>query len=347
MMKKIDPAVRVGIAGLGNHGLTIQRAIEESGGFDVVSVFDPVEHEANEASKRFSAEIAPSYEALLETEGLEAVVLVSPNQLHLNQCKQAFAAGLHVFVEKPIANYVADALEIVDAGHTAGKLLMVGHHMRRTQTARIAEEIIREGRLGEIANVEVHFSADNTQRMPKDAWRLRPDECPLMPVMQLGIHAIDTLHAWFGGVRSVTTRGRSVTTDEGVVDVVTGMLEMENGVDATFVSNYCTQVLFEIRIAGTEGTLHFRPHSLWYRSSAESDRGGRGKGHLHDYADVTPDAYTMQMAVFADAVRNGAPVETDGEGGVAALAVVEAMNRSVAERSTVEIADVLSSVRAQ
>lgn len=337
MTANVDQRVKIGIAGLGGHGQTIQRAIEESHGFDVVAVFDPADHEAREAAHRFHCKPAATYEALLAEPELEAVVLVSPNHVHLAQCTAAFEQGLHVFVEKPIANYVDEARQIVEAGIAANKLLMVGHHMRRTHSARIAETMIREGSLGEIASVEVHFSADNTQRMPKNAWRLQPDMCPLMPVMQLGIHAIDTIHCWLGQSKAVTARGRSVTTDPGVIDVVSGLIELENGIDVTFVSNYCTQVLFEIRVSGTTGTLHFRPHSLWYRSSEESDRAGRGPGKLHDFEDITPDAYTLQMIAFAEAIRNGAPVETDGVGGLQALAVVEAMNESVQSGSTVPV----------
>lgn len=340
MSVQLDKPVVVGIAGLGNHGITIQRAIAESGGFRVASVFDPAANEAEEASRRFSCGIAASYEEMIGTEGLEAVVLVTPNHLHLEQCEAAFKAGLHVFVEKPIANYVKDGRRIVEAATAADRLLMVGHHMRRTHSARIAQRMIAEGDLGEIASVEVHFSADNTQRMPKDAWRLKPDMCPLLPVMQLGIHAIDTLHAWLGQSAAVTARGRSLTTHEGVIDAVSGLIELENGVDVTFVSNYCTQVLFEIRVAGTTGTLHFRPHSLWFRSSEESDRAGRGEGKLHEFEDIEPDAYTLQMIAFADSVRNESPVETDGLAGLRALAVVEAMNDSVQSGSTVRVAKV-------
>lgn len=333
--------VRLGIAGLGSHGRTIQRAVEESRAYTVVSVFDPNEEEARRAAEKFGCAPAASYEAMLAAPELEAVALVSPNHLHPAQCAAAFESGLHVFVEKPIANFVAEARQIVEHAERTDRLLMVGHHMRRSPSARIAEQMLHEGDLGQIASVEVHFSADNTRRMPANAWRLRPDMCPLLPVMQLGIHAIDTLHAWMGPVDAVTARARSITTTGGALDAVAGLLEMRNGVDVTFVSNYCTQVLFEIRVSGTEGTIHFRPDSLWFRASAEADRAGRGAGKLHEFADVTPDAYTIQMTAFAEAIRSGTALETDGQAGLVALAVVEAMNRSVQTGARVAVASVL------
>lgn len=329
--------VVVALAGLGNHGLTIQNSIASSGLYDVASVYDPNEMEARAASERFSCPVAESYEALIATPGLEAVVLVTPNHLHRAQCEAAFAAGLHVFVEKPIANVVEDGLAIVRAAEKAGRLLMVGHHMRRAPSAKLAAEMIADGRLGDVAGVEIHFSADNTHRMSPDAWRLRPEMCPLLPVMQLGIHAIDLLHAWFGGVSAVTSRARSITTQPGVYDAVSGLIELQSGIAATIVSNYNTQVLFEVRVAGTRGTAHFRPDTLWYRSSADADRAGRGSGELHDFKGAAPDAYTLQMIEFAEAIRKGTPIETDGAAGLSALAVVEAMNKSAEQHSTVSL----------
>jgi predicted dehydrogenase len=332
------------LAGLGNHGLTIQNAVAESGLYNIVAVYDPDEREAGASSKRFDCVAADSFEGLIATPGLEAVVLVSPNHLHRAQCEAAFAAGLHVFVEKPIANFVTDGVAIVQAAQQSGRLLMVGHHMRRTASARLGEQLIREGKLGEVAAVEIHFSADNTRRMPPDAWRLRPDMCPLLPMMQLGIHAVDLMHAWFGGVSAVTARGRSITTKEGVYDAVSGLIELESGIDVTIVSTYCTQVLFEVRVAGTLGTLHFLPHSLWFRSTEDTDRAGRGPGKLHDFSGATPDAYTLQMMEFAEAVRNGGPIETSGEVGLKALAVVEAMNTSVEQSATVDLKELSTQV---
>src|SRR5690606_12401828 len=123
-------------------GVTIQNSVAASGLYDVAAVYDPDEREAGAASERFACPAAASYETLITTPGLEAVVLVSPNHLHRAQCEAAFDAGLHVFVEKPIANFVEDGAAIVRAADKADRLLMVGHHMRRAPSARLAAKMI-------------------------------------------------------------------------------------------------------------------------------------------------------------------------------------------------------------
>ena len=320
--------VRIALVGLGGHGRTIQQACEEAVSLEVVAVYDPVEADAQAAAERFGCDTAASYEAVLERDDLDAVGLVTPNHLHRPQAEAAFAAGLDVFVEKPIANTVADGQAMIDAAQTADRLLMVGHNMRFSRSFRMAKQKIDDGELGEIVSVEIHFSADNTQRMAKDVWRLRPDQCPLLPVMQLGIHALDLVHFMAGGIEKVHAFAQSVTTQPDVIDSVTATFRLDSGRLGTMVSNYCTPVRFEYRVAGTEGFLQCTPHHLWYRSAADSDRAGGGEAETHDFMAFGMESYVLQMQAFGEAVQQRTQPPIDGPAGLQALAVVEAMQRS-------------------
>lgn len=322
--------VRVALVGLGGHGGTMQRAAEAAEGVAVVAVYDPNQAEARQAAERFGCPAVPTYEALFARDDVEAVVLVTPNQVHRAQAEAAFAAGRDVLVEKPIANTVADGRAIVAAAEAAGRVLFVGHNMRYGRAARLGRRLLDEGRLGTLVTVEVHFSADNTRRLPPDAWRLRPEECPLLPVMQLGIHAVDLLHYLVGPVVEVGAFARSVTTAPGVVDSVAALLLLAPGVTGTLVSNYCTQVTFAYRLSGTEGTLEATPHRVAFRSAAATDAGGGGPYETHDFSDYDLESYTRQMEAFGEAVRSRRPPETDGWAGLRALAVVEALQEAAA-----------------
>jgi predicted dehydrogenase len=328
--------IQIGLVGLGGHGRTIQSTVERTQGLVVASVYDPNGDEAAQAAARFGCRAAGSFEELLETPGLEAVTLATPNTFHRDQAIACFDRRLHVFVEKPIANSVRESVEIVEAARKADRVLMVGHNMRFSPSARKTKEYLEGGRLGDIVSVEVHFSADNTQRMAANVWRLTPEACPLLPVMQLGVHAIDLLHYFLGPIASVAAVSRSVTTRGGVIDNAAALMTLDDGTPVTFVSNYCTQVLFEIRFAGTTGTLHHRNKSVWYRASVDSDRDGKGEGSLHDYSDQ-PTGYFDQMQAFYDAIARGGPVETDGPGAVRTIAVVEAMIESADRREVVRV----------
>ena len=80
-----------------------------------------------------------SYEALLKRDDIDGVILVTPNAVHREQTVLAAQYGKHVFVDKPIANTIADGEEMIAACQKAGVVLMVGHHMRRSAGYRKVE----------------------------------------------------------------------------------------------------------------------------------------------------------------------------------------------------------------
>ena len=318
--------LRVGLVGLGGHGQNLQRAAEALPDINVVGVYDPNLEEAGTAAERFGCPAASSYEALLTVGGLEAVVLVTPNTVHREQAEAAFAAGKHVFVEKPIANTVADGLAMMEAAERASRTLMVGHNIRYGRAAREAKARIEQGDIGEIVSVEIHYSADNVQKGTHDGWRFQPGACPLLPMMQLGIHAVDLAQYLAGPVREVVAHTRSVLTQPGVDDNVTSLLVFESGVIGTAVSNYCTPDLFQVRVTGTSGLLlvDWIPHQL-----VVLPRGNRTQApEILDFSAYAGEDIERELHVFVDALRNDTAPETEGRIGLAALAVVEAMAKS-------------------
>ena len=328
--------VRVGLVGLGGHGRNIRRVAAEAHSVEVAAVFDLDEEVGREAAAELDCEADASYEALLARDDLEAVVLVTPNHLHRQQTEQALRAGKHVLVEKPIANTVRDGRAMIEAAEAAGRVLMVGHNQRRNQPARRTREALEENRLGKVVSAEIRFSADGTRRMGEGEWRLRPEQCPLLPVVQLGIHAIDLMHFLVGPIQRVHAQTQSVTTPPGVVDSVTATFRIpadartgrQTDVLGTLVSNYCTPVAFDYRLDGTEGTLRCTPHRFWFRSAEDTDGRGQGPAETHDLTGRHAESYRRQMDAFGEAVRTGEPPETDGPAALQALAVVEALQHS-------------------
>ena len=323
------PPVRVALVGLGGHGRTIQHAAEAVEGVKVVGVFDVDPAEGARGAGRFGCPAAPTYEAVLATPGLDAVALVTPNRLHRAQAEAAFAAGLDVLVEKPIAHTVADGAAIVAAAEAAGRVLMVGHNMRYAASALEAARRLAAGDVGAVVAVEVHFSSDNGRRLPAGSWRLRPEEAPLLPVAQLGIHALDLVHALVGPVEAVSAFARTVSTPPGVVDSVVATLRLGagalgGGVLGTLQSHYCTPVRFAWTITGTDGALVGTPHTLVL------ERTGAAPEPLVDVREDGFESYVRQIEVFAEAVRTRVAPSSDGRSGLRALAVVEALAASAA-----------------
>lgn len=327
-----DP-VRLALVGLGGHGRTLQQAAERVAGLDVAAVYDPVADEAERAAARFGCEAATSYEALLARGDLDAIVLCTPNHLHRAQAESALEVGLDVFVEKPIANTVADGLAMIRQATDVGRVLMVGHNMRYGEAVRRARACLEGGRLGELVSVELHFSSDTALRLDPSSWRLRPDQCPLLPMMQLGIHALDLVHYLVGRIGEVYAQARAVRVTSGAVDNVVASFSVEGGTSGTIVSNYCSPVRFTYHVAGTEGTLKGTPLMLdvHLREGRTSER--------FDASDAPFASYVEQFETFATSVRARTSPETDGWCGVQALAVVEAMAASIERHAPALVPD--------
>ncbi len=329
----------IGIVGLGGHGRTLQRWIKNTDGLNVASVFDLSDDEKKRSAEMFDCYSADSYQDLIDRGGIEAVVIATPNHLHPQQVTEAIDAGLHVLVEKPISNMVADGLAMTLHAEKHGRLLMIGHNMRFNRASRKAKELLDSGDVGDVVSVEIHFSANNTPYYAPDAWRLQPEYCPLLPVTQLGVHGIDLVHYFIGRISDVYATARSLTVKPPVVDSVSAVMTTDNGVGVTLTSNYCSPVLFEVRIATTKRNIIYLPHRVQV-TPEKGMQGDASEWTTYDYSDNLEDGYQAEMELFAHALSTGSmDVEASARGGLQALAVDEALRDSIARKEKVTVAD--------
>lgn len=311
----------------------MQRACDWAPNIEVAAVFDTDREEAALAASYFGCYHANSYEELIRREGLEAVLLITPNYLHRKQVIAALDADLHVFVEKPIALNLDEGIEMISKAEAKGLVLMVGHNMRFWPGARRAKEYLADGMLGQLISVELHFSSPRGIHLPVDSWRRKPELCALPPVTQLAIHGFDLIHYLIGFIEVVTTSTRSAITRDEVIDSTSAIFKMEDGALGVMVSNYCTPELFELRLSGTGGQMRISPEGFWFREMDPSTGELSPAVEEHDESRGF-DSYTNIVAAFGNAVQEQTIPETDGWVGLQALAVVEAMQRSAAAEST-------------
>lgn len=330
--------VRVAQAGIANHGRTILNAIRDSGNLKLVSCFD-IHGAANEGvAKEFGARPASNFEELVHNPDVEAVALVTPNHLHAAQLRTAATAGKHVFVEKPIANTVAEAREMIDLMRSAGLVLMTGHNTRRRRVFRRAKLLLHEGVLGKIVAVEANLSRPAGLQPGLPAWKADPSKCALLPMMQLGIHFIDTISYLLQPVQRVSCFAANTLMPGSVFDSTAAILQLESGIPVSLTSYYVSADAYFLRIYGTEGTLHCFPT----RMKLELLHNGElAETREEDFSAEGSESYILQMKEFGECVRSGKTPETGGEEGIRALAVIEAMVASVTKRSVVEVDEIL------
>lgn len=112
---------------------------------------------AAEAEKNWGRrpELFGDYRRLLERKDLDAVIIGTPDHWHCLMMTDACAAGKDVYVEKPIANSIAECDAMVRAANRYGRVVQVGQQQRSSQLWRRMKEIIDSGQLGTIARVNV------------------------------------------------------------------------------------------------------------------------------------------------------------------------------------------------
>ncbi len=331
--------VRIGQVGITGHGVTILNAIRAAKGLELVSIFDTKSDEARRVSREFGVKQAKDYENLLEDPDVQAVALVTPNHLHAEQVEKAVKAGKHVFVEKPMASTVAEARQMISRTQKAGLVLMVGHNTRRRLVFRHAKQILKKNRLGKIVGVEMNVSRPAGLFDDVPAWKADPKLTSLLPMTQLGIHFVDTIHYLTeSATKSVSCVAANVAMKGGALDASAALLQLESGIPVTLSSYYVTPDVYDVRIFGTGGVLQCWNSSLKLELL---QNGSLQRALEEDFSSEGQASFVEEMNEFGECVQTGKKPETGGEEGLMALAVIEAMTESLKTRTVVNMDNIL------
>jgi predicted dehydrogenase len=243
-----------------------------------------------------------------------------------------------VFVEKPITSSVSEAAKVIAHAKSANLVLMVGHNTRRRPMFRKAKSILSGKILGAIAGVEMNMSRPVGAQEGLPEWKKDARTAMLVPMTQLGIHFIDTLHYLLGPVARVGCVATNVAMPGGGFDSASAVLELESGVPATLSAYYVTPDIYAFRVHGTKGILHCS--STGYRLDVVNGDRLR-KEAAEDFPGEGFASYHEEMNEFGECILKGSRPETGGEEGLRALAVIEAMIRSIRDRRVVDLKEVL------
>lgn len=134
------------------------------------------------------------YEAMLADPAVQVVHLASPNRLHFEQCKQAFAAGKHVVCEKPLAMTSEETAELVQLAEQSQKAAALCYNVRFYPLCQEVRRRIQDGQFGTIYHVTGSYVQDWLFHETDFNWRVLPEEGgPLRAVADIGTHWMDLL----------------------------------------------------------------------------------------------------------------------------------------------------------
>jgi predicted dehydrogenase len=310
-----------GIAIVGT-GMWAPRLAEAAGraGLELVTCFSRDDQRRGAFAERFGCEPAASLEEAIGHSGVEGVLLVTPNDVHEEQALACAERGRHVFVEKPIADSAEAGERMRRACAEAGLTLMVGHAFRRLGAARRAKQLVDEGALGRVVLAEANMSLPGSFK--PEAWRSQRERNRGGPIMQLGIHHVDTLAYWLGPVQRASGRFAHVHTSADIDDVGIVTLEFESGAQASLTGSYVSPKTLTLRLFGTEAVLDYRADfSVWPDARAlDGVTTLTLAGESVDFEER--DMLAEELAEFGRCIRGEAEPETGADEGIAALGAV-------------------------
>jgi len=309
----------IAIVGTGMWAPRLAGAADRAG-LELVTCFSRDEVKRGEFAERFGCEAAASLEEAIGHPGVEGVLLATPNDVHEEQALACAERGRHVFVEKPIADSTEAGERMRRACGQAGVTLMVGHAFRRLGAARRVKQLLDDGALGRVVLAEANLSLPGSFK--PEAWRAQRERNPGGPIMQLGIHHVDTLAYWLGPVQRATGRFAHVHSQADIDDVGVVTLEFESGALASLTGSYVSPKTLSLRLLGTEAVLDYRTDfSVWPDARALDGVTTLSlAGEPVDFEER--DMLAEQLAEFGRCIRGEAEPETGADEGIAALAAV-------------------------
>lgn len=334
--------------------------------FELVAGVFSSDAERNRATARElyidSARCYRDVTALIEGEaarddGIQALVIVTPNHLHFDAALAGLEAGLHVVCEKPMTLSAAEAERLQQAASTSTGHFLLTHTYAGYPMIQHARELVARGELGALRHIQVEYVQEWLSEAPSEdnrqaAWRMDPARAGAAGCLgDIGVHAFQL--AQFVSGQKVADVSASLTTalaERELDDSVQAMLRFNAGASGMLWASQCAPGFeneLSLRIVGEKASLQWaqeHPNELWFKPlNAPSQRltrrddavsetvarsvripGGHPEGYIESFANLYQG--------FADGVRAGAqpawlPGIEDGVEGMRFIAAAIASSR--------------------
>lgn len=296
---------------------------------------NPENAKASAADLHIAADRAyTSYEEMLRVEktradGIQAVVIVTPNHMHFPVAKACLEAGVDVICDKPVTRTLEEALELEQIVKKSGCFFALTHNYSAYPLVRYARELVEQGKLGKLRVVQVEYPQEWLTEAAADdnkqaSWRTDPARSGLAGCLgDIGTHAFQLARfITRQKVTAVSADLASFVDGRPVDDNVHALLRFDGGAKGMLWSSQvapgCENGL-RIRIYGEKAGIEWaqeNPNELWFcelnkprqritrRGDIGSDIAARGmrtpgghpEGYLEGFANLYKDIADILIA---------------------------------------------------
>ena len=210
--------LKVGIFGVGHLGKFHLNNWKDIKGVELVGFYDPNDVAAQEVSQKYQLARFLDPAALMDV--VDAIDVVAPTNFHFDLCKLAIRKGKHVFVEKPLANTMDEARELLKLTKESNIKFQVGH-VERFNPAFLS-----------VKDLDLHPMFIEVHRLAQ----FNPRGTEVSVILDLMIHDIDIILSLVkSDVKSIFSNGVAVMTE--TPDIANVRIEFNNGCVANLTSS--------------------------------------------------------------------------------------------------------------
>ncbi|MBR6382798.1 MAG: Gfo/Idh/MocA family oxidoreductase [Lachnospiraceae bacterium] len=231
-------------------------------------------------------------------DGIDFVVVVTPNNTHYEICKEFLLAGINVACDKPLTTTKEEAEELESIAKEKGLLFMVTYTYTGHLTMKYMRDLVREGKIGKVRTVMAEYPQgwlydENSNGGKQGEWRCDPAQSGRVNCLgDLGTHVENAVATITGlKVKRVLAKMDVVVPGRKLDDNDQILVEYEGG--ATGV-NWTSQFAIgcdnslRVRVYGSKGTL------LWFQEQPEEviyiGEDGIRQSIKRGYGNITPGA---------------------------------------------------------
>ena len=324
-----EGSLRLAVVGLGYWGPNLARNFAAISGCELAWLCDPSPDAREQAATQFpTARVTGDLAEVLADDTLDAVALATPVPTHADLAVRVLEAGKHCFVEKPLAQSVADAERAAAAADEHGRVLMVGHLLEYHPGVQQLKQLTESGELGRI-----YYIYSNRLNLGK----LRADENALW---SLGAHDVSVVlylaneEPW-----EMVAHGESYV-QAGVEDVVFCFLRFPSGLSAHLHLSWLDpHKERRFTVVGSRRMATFDDMALEGKLSIFDkgfDQVSRGYGEYITRTGgiVSPqvpnvEPLRVECEHFVECIRERRRPRSDGASGVRVVRVLEELQRSL------------------
>ncbi len=357
--------LRLGLIGSGGRGRHVASTVLAAGNVELAAACDVYEPNAEAArTMNPSVQICSDHRRVLDRSDIDAVVIATPDHWHVPVLLDALRAGKHVYVEKPVTHESDDDAAIAAEAGRSGRVVQVGVQQRSAPHFVEAGKLIREGALGRLLVVRMHWYQNlydfkpeawpiDTLRLDWARWQGRAAAAEFSVIRfkrwrffraysgglltDLLSHWIDLVQ-WYTNVRTPETfqamGQRRFMTGTDLPDTVQASFDFPG-----FQVVFNTSMGFGmcgggLMLHGTKASMNLRRDGFEVYSEAELPRGSNQLPKPSAQMPGGRDATYAHAAAFVASIRDGVAPTASIEAGLAAARVGHWANQSLREGRT-------------